>query len=44
MKNILMLDDDQEMCKEMSEILEDEGYCVRTVFDGLEGKRLFEKK
>lgn len=38
-----MLDDDQEMCKEMSEILKDEGYCVTTIFDGLEGKKLIEK-
>lgn len=40
---ILIIDDDQEMCEEMAEILKDEGYKVSMAFDGLEGKKLLEK-
>ena len=42
-KKILMLDDDEELCEEIAEILIDEGYRVTTAFDGLRGKRLVEK-
>lgn len=42
-KKILMLDDDEELCEEIAEILIDEGYRVTTAFDGLTGKRLVEK-
>lgn len=43
MKKILIIDDDQELCEEITEILQDEGYFVNTAFDGLEGKKLIEK-
>lgn len=36
-KNILIIDDDQEMCDEVSEMLRDEGCDVRIAHDGLEG-------
>lgn len=42
-KKILMIDDDEELCEEIAEILIDEGYRVTTAFDGLTGKRLVEK-
>ncbi|MBA7470038.1 putative transcriptional regulatory protein TcrX [subsurface metagenome] len=42
-KRILVLDDDEELCEEIAEILIDEGYRVTTAFDGLTGKRLVEK-
>lgn len=42
-KRILMIDDDEELCEETSEILIDQGYRVTTAFDGLTGKRLIEK-
>ena len=38
-----MIDDDEELCEETSEILIDQGYSVTTAFDGLRGKRLIEK-
>lgn len=41
-KKILMVDDDEELCQEMAEILEGEGYAIQTVFNGLEGERLSE--
>ena len=42
-KKILIIDDDQEMCEEIAEILKDEGYLVSMAFDGLRGKNLIEK-
>ena len=39
-----MIDDDREMCQEMAEVLQDEGYIVKTAFDGLEGKNLIERE
>jgi DNA-binding response OmpR family regulator len=42
-KKILIINDDEEMCEEMAEILEDEGYYVNTTFSGYEGKKLIEK-
>jgi len=33
-KKLLLIDDDQEMCREMKEILNDMDYCVDTVHDG----------
>lgn len=42
-KKILMIDDDEELCEETSEILIDRGYRVTTAFDGLTGKKLIEK-
>jgi DNA-binding response OmpR family regulator len=38
-----MVDDDEEMCEELSEILGDEGYSVRTAFDGLTGSMLVDE-
>ena len=37
-KKILMIDDDEEICEEMAEILQSEGYCVALEFNGAEGK------
>ncbi len=37
---IIIIEDDEEMCEELGEILRDNGYSVDTAFDGLEGKRL----
>jgi DNA-binding response OmpR family regulator len=42
-KNVLIIEDDQEMCLEIADILEDEGYCVNMAFDGLKGKEFIEK-
>ncbi len=36
-KKVLIIDDDEELCEEMSEILSDEGYLVFTENDGLQG-------
>jgi DNA-binding response OmpR family regulator len=41
---ILIIDDDKEMCEEISEILVDEGYKIRCANTGLEGKKLYEKE
>ncbi|MHB9155857.1 MAG: response regulator transcription factor, partial [Endomicrobiales bacterium] len=41
-KKVLMIDDDEEICEEMSEILKDEGYDVSLAFNGLEGLKLIE--
>ncbi len=40
---ILIIDDDEEICEEMSGILEDEGYLVDKVFDGLKGSEIVQK-
>ena len=42
-KKILIIDDDEDMCEEMAEILEDDGYYVSMAFDGLKGRELIEK-
>ncbi|MDH5174262.1 MAG: response regulator transcription factor [Elusimicrobiota bacterium] len=42
-KKILLIDDDEELCEEITEILSDEGYRVTTAFDGLSGNRLIRK-
>ena len=39
---ILIIEDDVDMCDELSEILGHEGYEVVTAHDGMEGKKLFE--
>jgi len=41
--NIIIVDDDREMCEELRETLEDEGYSVRTAFNGLDGLAVVEK-
>jgi DNA-binding response OmpR family regulator len=44
MKNkVLIIDDDEEICEELSETLENEGYQVETVFDGLKASSLIDK-
>ena len=43
-KKILIIDDDEEICEELSEILRAEGYAVETVLDGLTARALIEKK
>lgn len=42
-RKIIIVDDDREMCEEMCEILKDEGWSVRTAFNGLDGLALVEK-
>lgn len=42
-KKILIINDEEEMCEELAEILEDEGYYVNTTSSGYEGKELIEK-
>jgi DNA-binding response OmpR family regulator len=42
-KKVLLIDDDEELCDELSEVLSGEGYEVSVVFDGLQGKELVEK-
>lgn len=39
-KKILMVDDDEEICQEMSQILADEGYKIETAFDGISARDL----
>jgi len=39
MSKILIIDDDQEMCVELKDVLEDEGNFVQVVNDGEEGLR-----
>lgn len=40
---ILIIDDDEEICEEMSGILQDEGYLVDKAFDGLKGNEILQK-
>lgn len=42
-KKILIVDDDEELCEELKDILVDEGYSVRSVNDGLNARKLIEK-
>lgn len=41
---VLIVDDDEEMCTELREILADEGYQVRVALDGRIGKEVLEKE
>ena len=43
-KKVLIIDDDEEMCAELTEILSDEGYEVRVALNGSQGKELMEKE
>ncbi|KKR30443.1 MAG: hypothetical protein A2149_05135 [Candidatus Schekmanbacteria bacterium RBG_16_38_11] len=42
-KKILIIDDDAELCEEMAEFLNDEGYSVQTALDGNQGEKLIRK-
>ncbi|MBI4309177.1 MAG: response regulator [Candidatus Omnitrophica bacterium] len=42
MANVLIIDDDEELCMELKEILEDEGYKAWVALDGRAGKELME--
>jgi len=42
-KKILIIDDDPELCEEMAEILESEGYLVDNASDGVKGMELLWK-
>ena len=42
-KKILLINGDKEMCEEITEILEDEGYLVNITLSGYELKNLIEK-
>jgi len=39
-KKVLIIDDDEEICEELSEILRDEGYQVEAAYDGLKASRM----
>lgn len=41
-KNILIVDDDVELCEELAELLRDEGFIVKTIFNGSDGKKEIE--
>jgi DNA-binding response OmpR family regulator len=43
-KKILIIDDDEEMCEELVDILEDEGFSVKVVFNGIAGKNNLDKE
>jgi DNA-binding response OmpR family regulator len=43
-KNILIIDDDTELCEELSQILQDQGYLVDLAYDGLSGEKKIEQK
>jgi two-component system response regulator CpxR len=43
-QKILVVDDDKEMCEELADILEGEGYQVTFAFDGLQGKSCLESR
>ena len=43
-QKILIIDDDQELCEELAEILRDSGYQAFFVTDGREGKKLVAKE
>lgn len=42
-KKILLIDDDRELCEEISDVLQDEGYYVDKAHDGIAGMKLMEK-
>lgn len=42
MKRILIIEDDEDLCSEFSDILKDEGYSVTVANNGNEGMRLIE--
>jgi len=42
-KKILMVDDDSEMCQEMSEVLIEEGYSVSLAFDGINAEKMLKE-
>jgi CheY-like chemotaxis protein len=44
MANVLMIDDDKDMCDEMSEILESDGIEVTAISDPVKGMKLAEGK
>jgi len=45
MLKLLLIDDDEELCAELSQVLEAEGFVVDIALDGLEGlRRLQDKK
>jgi DNA-binding response OmpR family regulator len=44
MLKILIIDDDEELCAELSEVLEAEGFKVDTALDGLQGLRSLQEK
>lgn len=43
MPNILILDDDEEMCEELSDILRDEGFAVAVQHDGKKGSDMLSR-
>lgn len=42
-KQVLIVDDDEEMCEELADILRQEGYFVRIVFNGIDGQKNIRK-
>ena len=44
MLKLLLIDDDEELCAELSQVLKAEGFEVDTALDGLQGLRLLQDK
>jgi DNA-binding response OmpR family regulator len=44
MRNLLLIDDDEELCSELGEVLEAEGFKVDIALDGLEALRKLQKR
>jgi DNA-binding response OmpR family regulator len=44
MKRILLVDDDEEICEEIADLLKEERYLVRTAFDGEKALQILEKE
>lgn len=42
--NILIIDDDTELCEELFQILQDQGYLVDLAYDGQSGEKKIEQK
>jgi DNA-binding response OmpR family regulator len=41
---VLIVDDDEEICQEMTQILKDEGYDAKAVYNGLDAKSLLDRE
>ena len=41
---LLLIDDDEELCEELAQVLTTEGFIVDVVFDGLQGLQCLHKK
>ena len=44
LKKVLVVDDDEDICEEIAEVLKDEGYLVRTAHNGLKAMELIQRE